>query len=76
MLGALAILICGWKFTVRIGHCLDIDPHHEAMYLAYMLGQYPGGIPPEYSPLYVYLYAFERLFARISSICSMCRWRC
>jgi len=63
VLGTLAILICGWKFTFGIGHSLDIDPHHEAMYLAYMLGQYPGGIPPEYSPLYVYLYAFERLFA-------------
>jgi hypothetical protein len=57
--GVLFLILCGWKFTLGLNRTLDIDPHHEAMYLGYMLGIYPGGTPPEYSPIYVWLYALE-----------------
>jgi hypothetical protein len=61
-LGVVLLLLCGWKFTFGLDRALDIDPHHEAMYLGYMLGIYPGGTPPEYSPVYVWFYALEHFF--------------
>jgi hypothetical protein len=60
--GTVFLLLCGWKFTLGLDHALDIDPHHESMYIGYMLHYYPGGTPSEYSPLYVWLYALEHWF--------------
>ncbi len=57
--GALFLVLCGWKFTFGLDGTLDLDVHHETMYIAYMLGYYPGGTPADYSPLYVDLYRLE-----------------
>ena len=63
-LGAVFLLLCGWKFAFGLAGVMDIDADHETAYLDYLLGSFSGPVPSEYSPLYVALYAIEHWFAR------------
>jgi hypothetical protein len=63
-IGALFLVLCGWKFTAGLSRVLDLDVSwHEARYLALVTHHDPGPVPPEYSPLYVAFYQLEQLFA-------------
>lgn len=62
-LGALFLLVCGWKFTFGLEYVLDLRLGDETKYLAFATGYLPGPLLPEWSPLYVWFYRLEHLIA-------------
>jgi len=60
--GILFLAFCGWKFTLGIGHVLDLRLGDETKYLSYAIGADSPDDPAAWSPLYVAFYRFEHLF--------------
>jgi len=62
-LGVLFLIICSWKFTLGLQYVVDLRLGDETKYLGLATGYSSEPLLPEWSPLYVYFYKLEHLWA-------------